>query len=552
MKDIDNLCMNCFKPLTEGAVCAACEYDNDSPVDTRYLQPKTMLKEQYCVGTVIAHDSDAISYNGYDCQIDRKIIIREFYPRNMASRLDDSNNLHVRQRYAQAVAKYKQSFYDLWTTLEKIHNKSAVVPVYDVFEGNDTIYAIIEHMESIPLREYLLRNENGYISWDTARLMFMPVLTTIEALHVNDIVHGSITPDNMMLCRDGKVRLGVFSIQEATDSASEFEFIDNPGYTALEQYDNSHKISPATDIYAFSACIYRALVGTNPPDARSRETNDKLMIPNSIAEQIPMHVIKALGSGLQVYPEKRIKDINHFRELLDAAPSVKAQGTTASRYHSGASDEEHYDYAQQQRDDARRAKRSRIIIIILTLLIAAALAAGIYLIKFTHILTPAPETTTELQIASFEVPNFASGELTQSDVENTGAWNTQFKIDYTSEYSTEYEEGIIFKQSVAAGETVEAGTAITLTISKGIQTEVVPKVAGLTVSEATEALERLGFTVKTVEVYNDGSHKAGTVRSSSPSAPAEGEAVAVGEEVIIQVYGEVQTTTSAPADDDND
>ncbi len=549
MKDIDNLCMNCFKPLTEGAVCAACEYDNDSPVDTMYLQPKTMLMEQYCVGTVITHDSDAVSYNGYDCQIGKKIIIREFYPRNMASRLDDSNDLHVRQRYAQSVEKYKQSFYTLWTTLEKIHNKSAVVPVYDVFEANNTVYAIIEHMESIPLREYLLRNENGYISWDTARLMFMPVLTTIEALHVNDIVHGSITPDNMVLCRDGKVRLGVFSIQEAADSTSDFEFIDNPGYTALEQYDNSHKISSATDIYAFSACIYRALVGTNPPDARSRETNDKLMIPNSIAEQIPMHVIKALGSGLQVYPEKRIKDINHFRELLDAAPSVKAQGTTASKYHSHSSPVAHYDYAKQQSEDARRAKRSKIVIIVLALLIALAIAAGIYLIKFTHILTPAPETTSAVEVASFEVPNFASGELTQSDVENTGAWNTQFRIEYTAEYSTEYEEGIIFKQSIAAGETVEAGTAITLTISKGIQTEVIPKVADLTAAEATEALEKLGFTVKTVEVYNDGSHKAGTVRSSYASAPAEGTSIAVGEEVVIQVYGEVQTTTTAPAGD---
>lgn len=545
MKDIENLCMNCFKPLTEGAVCAECEYDNDTTVDAQYLQPKTILQDCYCVGTVITHDSDAVSYNGYDTQIDKRIIIREFYPKNMASRLDDSPALHVRQKYTKAFEKYKGSFLNLWTTLEKIHNKSAVVPVYDVFEANDTVYAVIEHMESIPLREYLLRNENGYITWDTARLMFMPVLTTIEALHVNDLVHGSITPDNMVLCRDGKVRLGVFSIQEATDSATELEFIDNPGYTALEQYDNSHKISPATDIYAFSSCIYRALVGTNPPDARSRETNDKLMIPNSIAEQIPMHVIKALGSGLQVYPEKRIKDIEHFRELLDAAPSVKAQGTNTSKYQSSPEKKKEYDYAQLQREEARQARRSRITIAILSILIVLAIAAGFYIMRYTNLLTPKQETTVSESLATFEVPNFASGELTQSDVENTGAWNTQFRIEYVAEYSTEYEEGIIFKQSVAAGETVEAGTAITLTISKGIQTEVVPKVADLTVDEATKTLEDLGFTVKTVEVYNDGGHKAGTVRSTYASAPAEGTEVAVGEEIIIQVYGEAQTTTAA-------
>ena len=50
--------------------------------------------------------------------------------------------------------------------------------------------------------------------------------------------------------------------------SSELEFNVNEGYTAIEQYDNNHKMCPATDIYAFSACIFRALVGQNPPSAK--------------------------------------------------------------------------------------------------------------------------------------------------------------------------------------------------------------------------------------------------------------------------------------------
>lgn len=106
--------------------------------------------------------------------------------------------------------------------------------------------------------------------------------------------------------------------------SSELEFNVNDGYTALEQYENNHKMCPATDIYAFSACIFRALVGQNPPDAKSRELNDKLMIPNTIAEKIPTYVIRALGGGLQIYPEKRTQDINTFREQLNASPTVIA------------------------------------------------------------------------------------------------------------------------------------------------------------------------------------------------------------------------------------
>lgn len=545
MKDLDNLCVNCFEELTEGAVCAQCGYDNDSATDFIYLSPKTVLQDKYVVGAVSSVESDSVSYSGYDKQLDKRIIIREFFPKGMVSRLEGSSEIHIRQKYIGVIDKYKKEFFNLWTTLEKMHSLSAVTPVYDVFEDNSTVYAVIEYMEQIPLREYLLRNEEGFILWDTARLMFMPVLTTIEALHNNGIVHGSITPDNLVLCRDGKVRLKPFCIQDSADMSSELEFVSNDGYTALEQYNNNHKICPATDIYGFTACIYRALVGTNPPAATARETNDKLMIPNSIAETIPIHVIKAMGNGLQIYPEKRIKNISDFREYLDAAPSVRAQATGPSQ--QKAEDTPKYDYAKLAEPE-KNNKGSRIVIIILSVLIVLAIAAGIYVVKFTDLLNPQEETTAQVtqQLQSFKVPNFANNGYTQSDIENNGAWNQQFKFTFNADYSTDVEEGIIFKQNIEPGETVSEGTEIVLTVSKGIQTQEVPDVGNLTVEDATKDLEALGFKVSTVEIYNDGSHTPNTVKSTNGIAPAAGTVVAIGEEVILQVYGEVQTTT-APA-----
>ena len=538
MKDIDNLCLKCFKELTDGAVCIECGYDNDVENDSMYLAKMTVLGSKYIVGAVLKHESDAVTYAGYDTQLDKRITIREFFPKGIANRLEGSTDLHVRQKFIDAAQKYKKSFYNLWTSMEKMHSLSAVVPVYDVFEENGTVYAVIEHTECIPLREYLLRNENGYIAWDSARLMFMPVLTTLEALHNNGLVHGSITPDNLVLCRDGKVKLAPFCIQECSDINSALEFTAQEGYAALEQYDNNHKISSATDIYAFSACIYRSLVGTNPPSAQSRETNDKIMIPNSIAESIPMHVIKALGSGMQVYPEKRIKSISEFRERLDAAPSVQAQSVSTN-------------YTVHQEYDEQQNKKSRIVIIILVVLIVAAIAAGIYVVQFTDFGKKPEQTTVTQQLQTYEVPNFINSGYTKSDVENNGAWNQQFTFTFNSDYSTEIEEGLIFKQSVAAGETVDAGTEIVLTVSKGIQTVEVPDVSNKTLEEATQELEALGLKVSSVEVYNDGGHTPNTVKSSYSSAPAAGETVAVGEEIILQVYGEVQTTQAATTENDD-
>lgn len=543
MRDLDNLCANCWEELTEGSVCAECGYDNDTQNDSVYLKTKTVIAGQYVIGNIIKIESDSVTYSGYDGQLDKPILIREFFPKGIASRFDDSDELHVRQKYVNDFARYKKSFYNLWTTMQKLHNLSAVVPVYDLAEANGTYYAIIEKTESVPLREYLLRNEEGYILWDTARLMFMPVLTTIEALHSNGIVHGSITPDNLVLCRDGKVHLAPFPITEASDQSTAMEFTENDGYTALEQYNNKHRICAATDIYSFSACIYRALVGSNPPSAVSREANDKLMIPNTIAEKIPMHVIKALVNGLQIYPEKRVKTVEDFRELLDAAPAVKAKAAVEQEdiYQKGAKGG-YPEYNESNGDKKRKA-----VVAILVILIVAAIAAAVYVVQFSGLIDNGKNNTTTTQpVKTYQVPNFSGVGYTQSDIENNGAWNEQFKFTFQGEYSADTEEGIIFKQSVAAGETVDQGSEIILTVSKGIQTQTVPDVRGLVLDEATKQLEDLGFKVSTVEVYNDGTHVANTVKNTDASAPAAGTLAAVGEEVILQVYGEAEPTT-APA-----
>lgn len=546
MRDLDNLCANCWEELTEGSVCAECGYDNDTQNDSVYLKTKTVIAGQYVIGNIIKIESDSVTYSGYDGQLDKPILIREFFPKGIASRFDDSDELHVRQKYVNDFARYKKSFYNLWTTMQKLHNLSAVVPVYDLAEANGTYYAIIEKTESVPLREYLLRNEEGYILWDTARLMFMPVLTTIEALHSNGIVHGSITPDNLVLCRDGKVHLAPFPITEASDQSTAMEFTENDGYTALEQYNNKHRICAATDIYSFSACIYRALVGSNPPSAVSREANDKLMIPNTIAEKIPMHVIKALVNGLQIYPEKRVKTVEDFRELLDAAPAVKAKAAVEQEdiYQKGAKGG-YPEYNESNGDKKRKA-----VVAILIILIVAAIAAAVYVVQFSGLIDNGKNNTTTTQpVKTYQVPNFSGVGYTQSDIENNGAWNEQFKFTFQGEYSADTEEGIIFKQSVAAGETVDQGSEIILTVSKGIQTQTVPDVRGLVLDEATKQLEDLGFKVSTVEVYNDGTHVANTVKNTDASAPAAGTLAAVGEEVILQVYGEAEPTTAPAATD---
>ena len=503
----DNLCMNCFEPLTAGCICRNCGFDNDSVTDTIFLPRRTALAKRYIAGNAISVENDSVVYIGYDTERNAVVTIREFLPRGICNRLEGNNDVHVRERYRKNFAGYKESFIKLWKTLKGLNSLSAVIPVLEVFEQNETAYAVCEKMDSVSLHDFLIRNTDNNILWDKARLMFMPILTTVEALHENGIVHGAINPDNLVLCRDGKVRLAGFCIGECNDASSELGFRPVAGYSALEQYDNSHRVCPATDIYAFSACIYRALVGTNPPEAPAREVNDKLMIPNSIANAV------------------------------NAA--------------SAASDTENN--AEMPPADKTADKKKQIKTIVAIAVAVVVLAAAVFCaVHFTKGGSDEPETSAPPVAAASKVtvPDFCRAGYTEADIKNQASWNSQFKITFKSEYSKEADEGIVFEQSVEAGTEVDQGTGIVLTVSKGIETIQVPDVGGKTKDDAVKTLEDAGLKVSVVTIYNDDNDTEGTVRKRNGMAPEAGETIAKGDEVIIQVYGEEVTEpeTSEPTE----
>ena len=545
--NFDNLCMNCFEKLTQGSVCANCGFDNDSVSDMLFLPRKTLLSGRYLVGNSLSKESDAVTYIGLDTETGSTVTIREFMPAGIANRLEGNLNAHVREKYKKTFDGCKKSFIKLWNTLKGMNSLSAVIPVLDVFEENETAYAISEKMATVSLRDFLIRNSDNIIPWDKARLMFMPVLTTLEKLHENGIIHGCINPDNLVLCKDGKVRLAGFCISECNMAGTELEFNENEGYTALEQYNKNHKVCPATDIYAFSACIYRALVGTNPPGALARETNDKLMIPNVIAEKIPAYVIKALGAGLQIYPERRIQSVYDYRELLNAAPSVvaKAAEIQATEQRSNLPEEKKHESPAKAEKAKKKGNKGKLIAIILA--VVAVVAAAVYVFGFSGLINSKETTVPQTTAAPVTVPDFSTQGYTESDIKNGAAWNQQFKISFNYAYNPECEAGIVYEQSIKAGETVPQGSAIVLTVSKGTEMATVPDVGSLTSEEAQKQLEALGFKVKTIPVYNNGSYTPNTVKKTGGTAPAAGESVEKGTTVIIQVYGEEETTTAPPA-----
>lgn len=531
----DNLCMGCMSELYGQKQCPNCGYYVDSPQISPYLPLKTPIGEKYIVGKAISSNSEGISYMAYDVDKKSAVVLREFFPENIAGRKQDKKSVTVDEIYQELYFSFLNDFLDMWRNIARIRGFSALIPVIDIIEENNTAYVITEYIESLSLREFLLRSKTGYLNWEKAKQLFMPVLSLLSNLHNMGIVHYGISPDTLLIGRDGKLRLSGFCIPQIRFKNNRLspELFD--GYTPLEQYGYSLGSGEWSDVYSFCAIIYRALVGSVPQDAISRSTSDKLIIPARYAEIIPVYVINALMNGLQVDPQERTKDIEVLREELSATPSNVVSS---------------YSGMNVSHDDKKDApvvvtydEDSPWQILLKTFLIII----GVGLIGFAGWMIydkvvnapeepPVEDTTDEVEM--IEVPDFVNVPfdlIAQNPVQND-----RFTIKSVSEYNNKIEKGYIVSQSIKAGQKVPKGTEIKFVISKGPEYVVVPSILDMDAETAKTQLEDAGFVVKIIEKTNDGSYTANTVAEVSPEV---GSSQIKGSEIQIYVWGE------APEDD---
>ena len=533
--NIDNLCMSCMNELYGEKQCPKCGYYVDSPQISPYLPLKTPVGDKYIIGKVLSSNSEGVTYMAYDIERKSPVVIREFLPEKFIDRNMSSTEVAIKNEWKDFYYAYLRKFLSLWRSLARVRGLSALVPVIDIIEENNTAYAISEYVESISLREFLLRSQTGYLNWEKAKVLFMPVLSTLSTLHKAGIYHYGINPDNLMIGRDGKLRISGFSINDARLEGTEFSPEQFEGYTPIEQYSYNYSEGAWSDVYGFSAVLYRALVGSVPQDAVSRSMNDQLIIPARYAEIIPVYVINALMNGLQVNPEDRTKDVETLREELSATP-----GNVVSSF-SGVNipkrEERTAPPVQPTEDDNKST-------IIRTILIVSLIVVGIGLIFFgaylgyDHFIKNPEETTTEAPVVTtIEVPNFVNSSYDM--VAQNPVQNSRFKINSVMEYSDEVEKGYIISQSLEAGTTVPTGSEITFVVSKGPEFVTVPPVKDTNIDYAKETLEKAGFVVNIITKDNNGDYTEGNVAEITP---AEGTSKPKGTDVFVQVWGAPPST----------
>ncbi len=560
MTDISNLCMECLGLRNEAGVCPHCGKEEDISQPSPYLPVKSVIAQRYLIAKAHKTNCEGITYGAYDMKLEKAVSVREFFPERTAVRDADLISVAVKEGFANVHAQHLNAFLALWKKIMRLKGVTALITVTDVFECNGTAYAVYEESERVTLRDFLLDTKEGYITWEQARILFMPVLSTLGTLHTSGVIHKGINPASFIFTKDGRLKLTDFCTEHARlgGGFAKPEIFD--GFAPLEQYSVPAKIDSRTDIYSFCCVLYRSLIGTMPIDARERAENDRMMIPAKFAEQLPAYVINALIGGMAIHPDDRTDNIEQLRNDLSA--SQRAIGASAPAYNpakpaaapakpvmteplnpqkkSAPSREQIKAQLELEARNKAAKKKNAQIGVLCVLLVILVGVIGFLAMKLADMQgVGKPEETTN-SATIVPVPNFIGGYI--QDVITNPEYLEHFIFNTQEEYNATVMAGIITDQNIPANSTASKGDTITLTISMGPRTLAVPDVTGYTYEEAERILLEKGFTCTKSLILNDGTKPGNTV---AETIPAKGEAITEGKPITIVVYTSLDEETTA-------
>lgn len=543
----DNLCMGCMKEIGNVQQCPFCGFHNDTVAPAPYLPLRTVIGGRYTVGKVISASGDGVTYIAWDNESRETVTVREFLPVENITRLQGQTEVTVNEDSRLVFYDSVREFLTLNRKLAMSRNLSALIPVIDIIEENNTAYAVSEYLETITLRDFLLKSRTGYLGWDRVKTLMMPVLTTVASLHSMDIYHRGISPNTLVLGRDGKLRLTGFMISSARCLKTRVKPEMFSGYAAIEQYHDVDDTGAWTDVYGIAAVIYRALIGSTPAEASERITNDKLMIPPRFAEALPAYLVSALDHALTIEPGDRTATVDELREELSGSPSTMASNAIHEvrerEVEAPTTTEDEVAERKRLEKLARQEQQKHEQIKMAIIAFAICLGIGVLALggwlTYDHFKNNPNEPTTEGVAPMIEVPNFVGQSY--SRISNDEVQKTRFKFTVDYQYSDSAEAGVIIGQNLEAGTQIEQGSELKLTVSKGIEYVTLIDVSGMDYNKAFNLLTEAGFVCKKVEKNNDGSHTANEVITVTPEAGKEYER---GKEIYVQVWGAPPTTAT--------
>jgi len=282
------------------------------------LRKGTRLIGRYTIEGVLGQGGFGITYLGMDELHEKPVAIKEFFPQGIVTRnIEYQDTVTVtfvgeKDNYE----KGKERFLKEARTMAKFSKDKGIVKALDFFEINNTAYIVMEYLEGVTLKQYLA--ENKRIDAEDLVELLVPLIEALDEIHSQGLIHRDISPDNIMVLPDGRIKLMDFgAARDYTEFGEKsLSIVLKPGYAPPEQYQTHGVQGPWTDIYALCATMYKCITGENPPDAIDRLVDDYLKKISAFGIPVLPQIEEAIIKGMSVAAKDRYQNVGDFCEDL--------------------------------------------------------------------------------------------------------------------------------------------------------------------------------------------------------------------------------------------
>lgn len=316
-------CYHCMKEYQEeGNFCPFCGYDRHAKAhDLYYMTPGTTLSDgRYMIGESVNAGGFGIVYKAWDNTLSKLVAIKEYYPGSIVTRTPGT--MEVRSYSEKNIGEFergKARFLNEARKMARFNSHPNIVDVYDFFEEKNTAYMVMEFMDGMTYKEYIVK-QGGKVSQALAVGVAQAVLDALREVHKEKIIHRDINPNNIFICSSGVVKL--FDFGAARFEATEMSTVLTPHYAPPEQYSTSGQQGPQTDIYAVGATTYFALTGIKPEESTDRVQKDHVVPPHKADPQISRSLSNAVMRAMALKLELRFQNADQFLAALAGKKKV--------------------------------------------------------------------------------------------------------------------------------------------------------------------------------------------------------------------------------------
>ena len=474
-------CIFCGSQLT-GDVCKWCGFSAVGKQQLSGTLPYGTSVNGYITGDVADMDGESTTYYAYDNATQTKVLLKEFLPVSMVAQRN-GNTVTVQQGKEVLFKNLMMDFTDLYTSLSAIDSKN-LQKIITIFSTNGTVYVVMEMLKGDTLRQNLIKRGKPY-SFKEARWLFEELFDLLAVLEKNNIAHGGISDETVVITPDNAIVLTGFAIRDLRVKNEHIVYKLYEGFSAPEQYSLNRFSGFYTDIYSVSALLYHIVTG--------RDFSPEMLELKDTGRYMPKYAVETLKHATKQNPQDRIDNIEDFVLMLDNKATIRKS-------------EKKQDKTTESTD--LNKKLSAVIIGLILVLFAIGLTS------MSGEKTPPPSSSEEISapvIEDITIPYLVGKSY--KEIMDTPELVNNFYF-YTSEEFSPRPKGQIISQQPQADMVVPQGTIIYITLSKGeeeIKVQMPVGLKGRPVEEVTALLETMEIPYVTKEVPQTRQYSYGTV-----------------------------------------